>query len=117
MKSTDGPQIVDDVYNKFKSNSLVFLKDKIGQPIVNHKERTIEIQIPYTEHADLFNLKPSSFINTNPIKGVIYGMTNCVTVSINDSDDIQKNLNNLDKHIDDISKQCDDFNIDFEEIY
>lgn len=39
-------------------------------------------------------------------------MEQFVTISVRESDDVGNVLDNLDKHIEDITKQCDDFNIE-----
>ena len=121
IKSTDESQVVDSVYEFWKAKSLVLLKDKIGQPTVNHKERAVEINIPYTGDLNFFNIRPSSLTKVNPIKGKIdqcivdRQLEQFVTISIYESDNIENVLDNIDNHINDISKQCADFNIEFKQ--
>jgi len=114
--SNDESEIVEKVYEKYKAEKIVLQKDRIGKPSVNHKERKIEIKIPYTGNPYLLDLKPSTFRNVNPIMGVTDqypvdgSLELSIIISVNEDDDVGKTIDSINKTIQDISKQCDDYN-------
>jgi hypothetical protein len=115
-QNTDESELIEHVYKKYKSEPLIIFKDRVNRPYANHAEHTLEFSIPFTGNVDLFTLKPSTFYQPEPLKGSVISTGNIIKISIRKADkdniitEFERSCSNIDKHLKDINKQCEEIN-------
>lgn len=110
IKNTDESQFIENVYSMFKFESPVLLTDNAEKVTPNYKEKILEVKIPFTGDADLFNMSPSLYWTGSSVEGVVDSTNKFVTIYIRDLNDLNKTLNSLTRNIAETSKQCIDLN-------